>query len=208
MRLLRVTVDDKSDITAISAKLHLQLEGETFVMGNAALEKAREVRELVAALQRAAVKPTDIHVQGVKIASSTGLLIKNQKVQFNLLLATSPNQLPDVLGIISAQKNLKLQRLEWVFDEFEASIPLAARAMQKARRKADAIAVAAGHSITGVHNASDSWDMPVAHLNLLGAGGADFAMARARVDSTIDTGVEYSATQTLHIHMTVDFTLE
>lgn len=207
MRLLRVTVNDQAEITAISAKLHLQIEGETFVMGNAALERAREVRDFVKALAHAGLGADAIHVQGVKIASSSGLLAKNQKVEFKLLVKVLPDQLPEVLGVVAAQKNIILKGVEWKFDDFEASIPLAAAAMQKARRKADAIAKAAAHTVTGVHNASDSWDMPVANVNLLRDEG-EFMMMRARQAAPVDVGVEYSATQTLSVSLTVDFTLE
>lgn len=207
MGLIRITVDDRTDITAVSAKLHVQIEGETFVMGNAAMEKAREVRDFVAQLQAAGVLPQDIHVQGVKIASSSGLLAKNQKVEFQLVVRVNPAQLPDVLGAVAAHKNMTLKQLEWVFDEFEASIPLAAQAMKKARRKADALAEAAGHRVTGVHSASDSWDMPVSNVNLKADSSGAYGMMRAQAAS-VDVGVEYSATQQLSVHLTVDFTLE
>lgn len=205
MGLLRVTIHESTEVTAISAKLHVQIEGETFVMGNAALERAREVRDFVSQLQAGGLEASAIQVRGVSLSNASGLLTKNQKVEFSLVVEVKPEQLPTILGIVSAQKNIRLQQVEWVFDEFEASIPLAAQAMQKARRKADAIAQAAGQHIVGVHSASDSWDMPTVNVNLQAMPTATLQRAR---QANLDLGVEYRATQILQVGLTVDFTLE
>lgn len=208
MGLLRVTVEEQADITASGATLRVLVEGETFVVGNAALERAREVREFVAALGAAGLTPDAVNVRGVRIANSSGLLGKNQKVQFNLDVKVTPAQLPEVLGTVAAGRNLQLQELAWSFDAFEATVPLAAQAMQRARRKADAIMGAAGHRVTGVHHASDSWDMPVVNVTLGGGGAADAHLLRSRLAGPVDVGVEYSATQSVTVHLTVDFAFE
>lgn len=209
MGLLRVTVDDKVDITADLARVHVWVEGESFVLGNAALDRAREVREFVLQLQTQGLAATEIQVQGVNIASSSGVLAKHQKVEFSLVVQTPAAQLPQVLGVVAAQRNVRMRRLEWVFADFEASVSLAAQAMRKARRKAEAMAEAAGQRVTGIHLASDAWQMPVATRNL------DFmqeetprAAPRSRHAEPLDVGAEYSATQALRVHLTVDFTLE
>ena len=207
MGILRVTVEDQAEILAVGVKLHVQIEGETFVMGNAALEKSRELREFVSLLREVGVLAADIHVQSVRIASASGLLTRQQKVEFGLIIRALPAQLPEVLGVVSAQRTIRLQRLDWVFDDFEASLPLAAQAMHRARRKADVLAEAAGHRVTGVHSASDSWEMPVTTIQL-GAEPALYSAARSRQGEALEVGVEYSAAQTIHLHLTVDFTLE
>lgn len=203
-----MTASEKERLWATGARLHLRVEGETFVMGNAAREKAREVGELVSALQSAGLDPQGIEVQGVRLGSATGLLGKNQKVAFHLVAALRPEQLPAALGAVAAQRNARVQQLEWQFDDFEASVVLAAQAMQKARRKADAIAQAAGQRVTGVHGASDSWSMPSAHLELDLPGAPTMQRVRAVQSSPLDVGVEYSATQELEVTLTVDFTLD
>ncbi|WP_022800055.1 SIMPL domain-containing protein [Deinococcus ficus] len=206
MGLLRVTVEDQAEVTAHAATLFVTVEGETFVMGNAALERAREVREFAQALQAAGVPAGRLHVQGVRIASSSGLLTKNQKAEFQLSAEATPEQLPAVLGVVAAGRNARLTRLDWQFDEFEASLPLAAQAMRKARRKADVIAGAAGQRVQGVHRASDTWELPGATMEFQPEGRM-YAL-RAAGGPPLDVGVEYSATRTLRVTLTVDFTLE
>ena len=206
MGLLRVTVEDQAEVTAHAATLFVTVEGETFVMGNAALERAREVREFAQALQAAGVPAGRLHVQGVRIASSSGLLTKNQKAEFQLSAESTPEQLPAVLGAVAAGRNARLTRLDWQFDEFEASLPLAAQAMRKARRKADVIAGAAGQRVKGVHRASDTWELPGATMEFQPEGRM-YAL-RAAGTPPLDVGVEYSATRTLRVTLTVDFMLE
>lgn len=207
MGLLQVTVEDQTELTAHAAKLHLQVEGETLVFGHAATEKAREVRELTAQLIALGIAPDDLTVPSVRLSSASGLLGKNQKAEFTVLIRVRPEQLPAVLGVVAAQKNARLGQLEWQFDDFEASVTLAAQAMQKARRKAEALAEAAGVRVTGLHRASDSWDLPALPVTFAAADLSDPALLRARA-APLNIGVEYRAVQTLRTHLTAEFTVE
>lgn len=202
MGLLRVTAEDHAEITAHSARLHLLILGETFVLGNAALEQSREVRALAEGLRAAGVGDS-LRVQGVRIASASGLLLKHQKAEFRLAADVAPTGLPAALGVIAAQKNVRIQRLEWQFDDFGASIGLSASAMQKARRKAEAIAGAAGLAVMGIEQVSDTWETPAQPLSFM---EPEAALSRARaVAGPLDVGVDYSATQTVTVRLTVDF---
>ncbi|WP_309571009.1 SIMPL domain-containing protein [Deinococcus sp.] len=206
MGLLRVTVQEQGGVTATGVRLHLLVEAETFVIGNAALNGAREVRELVTHLRAAGVPDTDLHIQGVRIAGAGGVLARQQKATYTLVVHSTPGRVPEVLGAVAAHRHAQLCRLEWEFEEFEASLPLAARAMQSARRKADVIAAAAGHRVVGVHSASDSWQMPSTAIDL--RTDAPMSLMSHSRTAPLDVGVEYSATQTLEVELTVDFTLD
>ena len=76
--------------------------------------------------------------------------------------------------------------------------------MTKARRKADAIAAAAGLEVTGIANASDSWSMPQPYEQ-----AADSAMmfAAGASSAPLDLGVELNTTTQLSTHLSVDFEL-
>jgi len=178
-------------------------------MGNAATERVKEVREVAQQLQAAGVPATDIQVRGVEISNHTGLLTKSQKARFLLVVETEAALLPQVLGLLADQKHVDLQRLEWMFDDFEASLLLAPQAMRKARRRAEVIAEAAGHRIVGVLNASDTWDMPVSIVHLQSDWRSQEVQRapRARA-SSLDASVHYSSVNTLTVQMTVDFQLE
>ena len=206
MGILRVTAENQARVTAHHARLSLIIEGESFVLGRDALSQSREIRELVAALNATGIKSEHIQVEGVRIANASGLLLKNQKAEFRLSVQATPQELPAALGVIAAHRSAKLHGLDWQFDDFEASIALGASAMQKARRKAEAIAGAAGLAVTGIENASDTWDMPVQTLAFMEPGAGLMSRNRA-VSGSLDVGVEYSASQTVTVRLTVDFNI-
>lgn len=205
MGILRISVDDSVRVDARSARVHVSLKGSATVFGNAATRQAAEVRALVTALSAAGIGEDAVEVTGVRFDSRSGVLGRSQ-AEYLLAIAATPDQLPAVLGVLADQPNLKLSELEWVFDSFEASIEATANAMVKARRKADAVAAAAGAEITGIANISDSWNMPSPRV----AFAAEDTMLAARsmkASAPVDLGVELNATQELFVHLSVDFEL-
>lgn len=209
MGVLRIQLNDQLDVTATRAKLHLEIAGETLVMGNAATERVREVREVTQQLQAAGVAASNIQVKGVEISNRTGLVTKSQKARFLLVVEVEAALLPQVLGLLADQKQTELQQLEWIFDDFEARLTLGAQAMRKARRRAEVLAEAAGHRVVGVLNASDTCEMPVKMLQWQPDWRAQ-EMQRASTPRgrSLDAGVNYSSMQALTVQLTVDFQLE
>ena len=159
---------------------------------------------MVAALATRGISEDAVEVAGIRLTTSDGRILHSQSVDIQLVIAAGAEQLPDVLGVLSDRPGVAVEQLEWVYDEFEASITAAAEAMTKARRKADAIAAAAGLEVTGIANASDSWSMPQPQVEL-----ADSSMLyAARASSApLDLGVEINATTELSTHLSVDFVL-
>lgn len=205
MGLLRITVDHAVRITATSARVHARVRGTSTLAGGLAARKAAEVREIVADLAARGVGEDDVEVTGVRLATGEGRLLKNQTVEISLAVAAPADRLPDVLGALSERPGVAVEHLEWVFEEFEASIPATAEAMAKARRKADAVAAAAGLAVRGLANASDSWSMPSPRPPMAMDEMA-FGMARAAA-TPLDLGLELNATTELMVHLTVDFEL-
>lgn len=204
MGTLRITVDDSVRVEAESARVHLTVKGSSTVFGNAATRQAAEVRSLVGALAAIGIGESAIEVTGVKLDSRSGVLGKSQ-AEYLLAVSAAPDQLPGVLGVLADQSNLKLTELEWVFDSFEASIGATTAALAKARRKADAVAAAAGSSVAGIAMISDSWNLPAPRVAFAAEDAAVFRSAKA--SEPIDLGIEISATQELYVHLTVDFDL-
>jgi hypothetical protein len=205
MGLLRITVDHAVRITATSARVHARVRGTSTLTGGLAARKAAEVREIVADLAGRGVSEDAVEVTGVRLATGEGRLVKNQAVEISLTVAAPADLLPEVLGVLSERPGVAVEQLEWVFEEFEASIPATAEAMAKARRKADAVAAAAGLEVRGVANASDSWSMPSPQPEMA-ADQMAFGMARA-ASAPLDLGLELNATTELMVHLTVDFEL-
>jgi uncharacterized protein YggE len=166
--------------------------------------KAAEVRDVVAALAARGISEDAVEVAGVRLTTSEGRILHSQSVDIQLVVTADSDQLPDVLGVLADRPGVAVENLEWVYDEFEASITAAAEAMKKARRKAEAIAAAAGLEVTGITTASDSWSMPQAPVPFAGEGMMYAARASA---APLDLGVEINATTELSTHLSVDFEL-
>jgi uncharacterized protein YggE len=199
---IRVTASASSVITAKAVKLHVKLEGERAVFGSAALTQAKELKDLVERLKALGLEEAQISVTAVTMTNPASLL-KTSKVTFKLEIAESKlERIPSVLGALSDTKNLEVQHLEWVWDDFETSVPLATEAMRKAKRKAEAMASGVGATVTGIRNASDSWNMPE---SVVMYDSSAPKMMRSRSAPPVDIGMEYRATQTLEVSVTADF---
>lgn len=207
MGILRINVDDAVRIEASRARVHVTLTGSSAVMPGTAARKAAEVRDLVAALADQQLGEDAIEITSVRAENGQGWLTRGQKVEIELVVAAQAAQLPGVLGVLTARPGLRVDDLEWVYDEFEASIAATAEAMVKARRKADAIAAAAGQRIVAIVEASDSWSRPSPRL---GAPVATrmMALGAAKAAPELDLGLELNSTTELAIHLSVDFEME
>lgn len=202
MGILSVTIDDQIRIDAVKVRVHATFSGSSRLLGGTAARQAAEVRQLVSALAAIGLGEDAVEVEGVRIETGSGALKLGPSARVQVVV-TSPNESTgDVLGILGSQGGVVVERLEWVYDGFEASLPAVADAMVKARRKADAIAAAAGLTVTGVKQVSDSWRMPMRELAL----PAPMAYAaRGAASDSMDFGVEVSSSTTLDIHLSVDF---
>lgn len=201
MGILRIAVEDSVRVEAASARVHLSVKGGSTVFGNAATKQAAEVRGLVRALAAAGIAEEAIEVTGVRLDSRG---FGKSEAEYLLVVAVELDQLPTALGVLAGQP-VTLSELEWVFDSFEASIPATANALAQARRKAEAIAAAAGSQLAGIAMISDSWNLPSPRVAFAAAAGE--AVFRSAKSAPIDLGVELSATQELYVHLTVDFEL-
>ena len=202
---IRVTASASSVITAKAVKLHVRLEGERAVFGSAALTQAKELKDLVERLKALGLEEAQISVTSVTMTNPASLL-KASKATFSLVISEGRlERIPSVLGVLSDTKNLEIQQLEWIWDDFETSVPLATEAMRKAKRKAEAMASGVGATVTGIRNASDSWSMPE---SVVMYDSSAPKLMRSRSAAPVDIGMEYRATQTLEVSVTADFAVQ
>jgi uncharacterized protein YggE len=203
--ILRVTARESTQVPAGSAKLHLRIEGETFVMGNAVTQRSREVRELVTALKNFGITDADVSVEGVQAKLNQGLLAKGTKVTFKLIVnARDISAIGDLLGAIANARHAELERIEWVFDDEEIALELSSKAMAKAHRKANTMAAAIQHTVIGIRTASDSLELPdVSDVILHDA--EPMMMQRARVSKSMDLGTEFKASREISAVVSAEF---
>jgi hypothetical protein len=106
--ILQVSEESRKTIDAISVRLRITVQGESFVFGNAAIEKCHEVKLAVAkitALDAEAI----ITIDGVTIQSETGWFTKASKGNYRVMVALSDmGKVNDVLGAIMELKNVSI----------------------------------------------------------------------------------------------------
>ena len=190
-------------INAVSAKLHLEISGENFVYGNAALEKSAEVKNLVEDLKQVGIGVENVLVKDVSIQTDTGFFSKSSKGTYKIVVRVEDLELmPNALGAIAAQKNCRLNFTEWIFNEDEARIELARQALVKAKRKADEMAQAVGYEIIGIKSCSDVYN----ELPKSEPISEDFSrMAMRRQISTTDIGAQFQNENKVSAQVFVEF---
>ena len=121
------------------------VKGSSIVSGNEAMKKAREVSQLVEALTSFGLTPDSILLQGVRIETASGTLLKSSSAVYHLKVKTEKlDQLAGLLDIIAEQKNTTLERVEWKYPEDEAHEQGLESAIAKGKARAEKVAGAMG----------------------------------------------------------------
>lgn len=150
---IKVSAFHREEIFASHANLYVTVKGSSLVSGNEAMKKAREVSQLVEALTRFGLSPDSIHLQGVRIETSSGTLLKSSSAIYHLQVKTEKlDQLPGLLDILAEQKNTSLERIEWKYPEEEARERGLESAIAKGKAKAQKVAAAMGVKLLGVYD--------------------------------------------------------
>jgi uncharacterized protein YggE len=150
---IKVSAIHREEIFASHANLYVTVKGTSIVGGNEALKKAREVSQLVDALTRSGLSPDAIQLQGVRIETSSGALLKSSSAVYHLKVKNEKlDQLPGLLDILAAQKNASLERIEWRYPEEEARERGLEAAITKGKARAEKVAAALGVKLLGVYD--------------------------------------------------------
>lgn len=205
--IIKINETAEKYIQAVSAKLHLQIEGENFFYGNAALEKSAEVKSLVESLKEIGVAPENVMIKDVSLQTDTGIFSKSSKATYKIAVNIKDlGLMSEALGAITGQKNCQLMTTEWIFDEDEAHLELAREALVKAKRKADSMAEAVGYKIVGIKECSDTYrELPKEQF-----GGFAPQAARGRADSfaPANIGTEFRSENKVSAQVFVEFIIE
>ncbi len=202
--ILKISEIAEQFINAVSAKLHLEISGENFVYGNAALEKSAEVKNLVEDLRQVGIGVENIFVKDVHVQTETGFFNTSSKGTYKIVVRVGDLELmPNALGVIARQKNCRLDFTEWIFDEDKARVELAREAMVKAKRKADAMAEAVGYKIVGIRTCSDVYNELPKPEPMISAAFAGESLKR-RV-APADIGAQFQNENKVSAQISVEF---
>jgi uncharacterized protein YggE len=149
---IKVSAFHREEIFASHANLFVTVKGSSLVSGNEAMKKAREVSQLVEALTRFGLSPESIQLQGVRIETASGTLLKSSSARYHLKVKTEKlEQLAGLLDILAEQKNASLDRIEWKYPEDEARAHGLEAAIANGKAKAEKVAAAMGVKLLGVY---------------------------------------------------------
>jgi len=150
---IKVSAFHKEEIFASHANLYVTVKGSSLVSGSEAMKKAREVSQLVEALTSFGLSPDAIHLQGVRIETASGTLLKSSSAIYHLKVKTEKlDQLTGLLDILAEQKNASLDRIEWKYPEDEARERGLETAIAKGKAKAEKVVAAMGVKLLGVYD--------------------------------------------------------
>ena len=150
---IKVSAFHREEIFASHANLYVTVKGSSIVSSNEAMKKAKEVTQLVEALTRFGLSPDAIHLQGVRLETAGGALLKSSSAVYRLKVKCEKlDRLADIMDIITEQKNATLERIEWRYPEEAARESGLESAIAKAKAKAEMVATSLGVKILGVYD--------------------------------------------------------
>lgn len=150
---IKVSANHSEEIYANHANLFVTVKGSSVISGNEAMKKAKEVNQLVEALTSFGLSPEAVHLQGVRIETASGTLLKSSSAIYYLKIRGDKlDQLPGLLDIIALQKNATLERIEWKYPEESARERGLEAAITQAKSKANKVAATLGVRLLGVYD--------------------------------------------------------
>lgn len=207
--VITVCASHAQDVSADRADLFVVITGASLVTGNAALSKAREVRQLVADLAGAGIAESDVRLQGIHAQTASGVLGKSSSATYRLKIhVANLDRLADVLGAVTSQKNTTLRTIVWGYPDDAENVRAAwlddciRRANEKARR----IAASLGVTLRGVQSFTESFvdeEEPPHFAHDLDA--LAFSRRRAAPLTSEDLGLEVSHAKRVEMRVTVAY---
>ena len=169
--LIEVFESIEEDVAATGADLRITISGARYFAGEAALQQAQEVRRVIDALVAAGIAETDIGIASVRVDTTKGVVLRSSSATYQLAVRCRDTAL--VAGAIDAtsgQKNLVLNQVIWRYDVAESwRHTWLARAVKQAKAAADAMADAAGKTVSHPHRIVDETHGPSSDRNWRGS---------------------------------------
>jgi uncharacterized protein YggE len=199
---IKVSAIHKEEIFASHANLFVTVKGSSIVGGNEAMKKAKEVSQLVEALTKFGLSADSIHLQGVRLETAGGVLLKSSSAVYRLKIKCEKlDRLADIMDIITEQHNTTLEQIEWRYPEEAARDRGLESAIAKGKAKAEKVAASLGVKLLGVYdfieNAFDE-ERPPMPYQAMEMGMA--ARAKTSAEPSLNMDIQHSKT----VHVSVD----
>ena len=207
---IEVRTSKQIEVEADRADVFVTMRGSSLVTGQSALNKAREVAQLVAELKNFGLEESQVKLQSVHAETQSGILSKTSSAMYSLKIdGVTTEQLPDVLGIVTDQKNATLNYLSWRFpDDDAARDVLLDECLQRANAKAQRIATQLKVQLQGIYEMSEVGNRDEGLWRVGAAQNEDYDMlavkSRARVSSQ-ELGLAVSHSKTIEVEITIKY---
>jgi uncharacterized protein YggE len=150
---IKISTSHREEILASHADLFVTVKGSSLVSGSEAMKKAKEVSQLVDELTRFGIPAENIHLQGVRVETSSGVVLKSSSASYRLRIRCDAlDQIAELLDIFTSQKNAALDRIDWKYPEDEAGERGLESALAKAKSKAEKVAASLGVKLLGIYD--------------------------------------------------------
>jgi hypothetical protein len=160
----RISVEEtvEVEVQPKHAVLSIVVEGESTGLGNEAFRKSKEVGRLIDELVSIGYSMENISLESVFIESSSGKLLRTTSAKFSLLLTkVELAQIPKILGIIAAQKNIEVEGMDYEFGELaDERQKLLMEGCVLSKRQGQRICEAFGVKLLGLYSLSQKWTLP------------------------------------------------
>lgn len=154
---IKINTSQREEIQATHADLMVSVKGSSLFSGDAALQKAKEVSQLVDELTRYGLPVDDIQLQSVHAEAASGALLRSSSATYRLKIRCEKlDQFTDLLGIITSQKNATFERVEWKYPDETVREAALEKALGKAATKAAKIAATLGVKLLGIYTMSEN----------------------------------------------------
>jgi uncharacterized protein YggE len=154
---IKISASHREDVQATHADLFVTVKGSSLASGDQALKKAKEVSQMVEELTKFGLPKEDIHLQSVHAENTSGVILRSSSATYRLRIRCNVlEQIPDLLGIITAQKNASFERLAWKYPDDEARDAGFEKALRKARARAEKAAATLGVKLLGIYNLEET----------------------------------------------------
>lgn len=194
-------------VEADRADFLVTVAGASLFSGAMALQKAREIAELVAVLKTLGIEEAQVKVESVRAQVQSGTFTKTSSVSYALRIENVPlGRVADAVGAITSARNATLNHLEWRFaDETILRDELREKCLQSAMQRAKTIAQTLGVRLVGIYELSEAWQGTRDEISAPHRNADHGMMMRAKSVSEPELGLAISHAETASLQLTIQF---
>jgi hypothetical protein len=205
---ITIEVADIDELFADQVDLFVAIEGKSLFTGIEAFKKAQEVRELAEGLIKLGIPEADILLESVQADVSAGLIGKHSSAIYKLRISCRKlEDLADILGVITSQKNTDLSRMVWRYSGIEEfRTRFLEKCLLKSKQKAEKVASFLGVRLLGVRDFNEQLLDPETDIQpFRGLSGPERMTLRAKAVSKEELGLSVSHSKRITLKLTVKY---